>query len=118
MVPHVSALAEETDDETFMKHEGIDDFLREGQEIIYEAKIYDFADNEYLLYELAPKGYAIYSLKGDASIFLEGSMATNSPFFEYREHTLLYFGIGDYYYEEGGQYFKQVMKGDHPSIIP
>ena len=51
MVPHVSALAEETDDETFMKHEGIDDFLREGQEIIYEAKIYDFADNEYLLYE-------------------------------------------------------------------
>lgn len=111
MVPHVSALAEETDDETFMKHEVIDDFLQEGQEIIYEAKIYDFADNEYLLYEMAPKGYAIYSLKGDASIFLEGSMASNSPFFEYREFPLIYSGFGEYYYEANNKYYN-ILTGE------
>lgn len=110
------ALAEETtevsaevtatvvDDTATVKQQNISDFLRDGQSIIYQTELYDFDGNEFMLYELAPAGYAIYSLKGEASVLVEGALSSNSPFYEYLDRDIVYLGFCEYYYRQGNDY--------------
>lgn len=60
-----------------VKQQTISDFMREGQSIIYQTELNDFEGNKFMLYELTPAGYAIYGIKGEASIFLEGSLSSD-----------------------------------------
>lgn len=80
------------------KTEDIDDFIKEEQTVESVEIITDFAGNRFKLYELSPTGYAIYSLQGEASIFIEGSYATNSPYYG-AENGKYYLGIGEYFTE-------------------
>ena len=80
------------------KTEDIDDFITEEQTVESVEIITDFAGNRFKLYELSPTGYAIYSLQGEASIFIEGSYATNSPYYG-AENGKYYLGIGEYFTE-------------------
>lgn len=94
-----------------VKQQTISDFLREGQSIAYQAEITDFEGNKFMLYELAPAGYAIYSIKGAASIFLEGALSSNSPFYEHMDKDIVYLGFGEYYYKQGTEYIN-IMTGE------
>ena len=87
-----------------VKQQTISDFMREGQSIIYQTELNDFEGNKFMLYELTPAGYAIYGIKGEASIFLEGSLSSNSPFYEYLDKDIIYLGFGEYYYKQGAEY--------------
>lgn len=87
-----------------VKQQTISDFLREDQSIVYQAEITDFEGNKFMLYELAPAGYAIYSIKGEASVFVEGALSSNSPFYEYLDKDIVYLGFGEYYYKQGTEY--------------
>ncbi len=91
--PVTTAFAEDN-----YKHEDIHDFIQEGQSIISQETITDFAGNTFKLYELSPSGYAIYSFNENASIFIEGSYATNSPYYG-ESGTKYYCGIGEYFIE-------------------
>lgn len=91
--PVTTAFAEDN-----YKHEDIHDFIQEGQSVISQETITDFAGNTFKLYELSPSGYAIYSFNENASIFIEGSYVTNSPY--YGESGAKYYcGIGEYFIE-------------------
>lgn len=91
--PATTAFAEDN-----YKHEDIHDFIQEGQSVISQETITDFAGNTFKLYELSPSGYAIYSFNENASIFIEGSYATNSPYYG-ESGTKYYCGIGEYFIE-------------------
>lgn len=80
------------------KTEDIDDFITEEQTVESVEIITDFVGNRFKLYELSPTGYAIYSIQGEASIFIEGSYATNSPYYG-AENGKYYLGIGEYFTE-------------------
>ena len=87
-----------------VKQQTISDFMREGQSIIYQTELNDFEGNKFMLYKLTPTGYSIYGIKGEASIFLEGSLSSNSPFYEYLDKDIIYLGFGEYYYKQGAEY--------------
>lgn len=91
--PVTTAFAEDN-----YKHEDIHDFIQEGQSVISQETITDFAGNTFKLYELSPSGYAIYSFNENASIFIEGSYITNSPYYG-ESGTKYYCGIGEYFIE-------------------
>lgn len=91
--PVTTAFAEDN-----YKHEDIHDFIQEGQSVISQETITDFAGNTFKLYELSPSGYAIYSFNENASIFIEGSYVTNSPYYG-ESGTKYYCGIGEYFIE-------------------
>ncbi len=93
-----------------VKKENIEEFLLEGQKVILEKEIFDFSNNKFLLYELSPKGYAIYSVKGEARVFLEGSYDGNSPYYAFTGNDIRYLGIGNYYYINDGKYIN-IMTG-------
>lgn len=93
-----------------VKKENIEEFLLEGQKVILEKEIFDFSNNKFLLYELSPKCYAIYSVKGEARVFLEGSYDGNSPYYAFTGNDIHYLGIGNYYYINDGKYIN-IMTG-------
>lgn len=94
-----------------LKQESIEDFIQTNQSIVYQSEIYDFEGNKFLLYELNPAGYAIYSVKEDASVFVEGSYSSTSPFYQYINSEIKYLGFGDYYYEQNGMYVN-ILNGE------
>lgn len=72
--------------------------MKEGWDIQSEREIYDFSENKFLLYELNPIGYAIYSQKEDSSLFIEGSYVANSQLYQYANYETRYLGFEEYYY--------------------
>ena len=86
------------------KNEDINDYFGDEQSIEFEKVIYDFGNNQFLLYELQPKGYAIFSVKNEAKIFLEGSDVEYSPYHHYLDKDLRYLGLGNYIYGENNRY--------------
>lgn len=86
--------------ESYVKQQTISDFIKEDQTVISQREINDFEGNKFVLYELAPTGYAIYSIKGTASVFVEGALSMNSPFYSYADKDVVYLGFGEYYYEQ------------------
>ncbi|MDE7071448.1 MAG: C39 family peptidase [Clostridia bacterium] len=108
------AFAEETTVSDFVsyKYETIDDFMLERHSVSKETDITDFAGNQFVVYELNPGGYAIYSVNEDARVFIEGSYKTNSLFAEHYSHEIYYGGIGNYYCIEGEQIIDLVKNED------
>lgn len=64
-----------------------------------ESIITDFAGNKFILKEIEPSGYSIYTY--DTGDFIEGSFVGNSPYYNYNKKQLYYLGPGFYYYREG-----------------
>ncbi|MBD5086883.1 MAG: hypothetical protein HDT32_05975 [Clostridiales bacterium] len=86
------------------KHEEVSDYFGEEQTVEFEREIYDFDQNKFVLYELTPSGYAIFSIKDEAKIFLEGSDEVYSPYHNYLDKDLRYLGFGNYIFGENGIY--------------
>lgn len=94
-----AAAATISSDSSKPKKEDISTFMLPENSILSETNIYDFSGNQFILYELSPNGYAIYSKSGEACIFLEGSYSTKSPYYEFNkdEYDYFYLGPGEYY---------------------
>ena len=65
----------------------------DGKEIL-ERRFLRSGDSECLLVE-ARDAYAIYDCSNGA--FLEGSLETNSPYYDVKDDKLYYYGLGNYY---------------------
>lgn len=101
-------IIENNSTEVTLKQENISDFVKNEHQILSSQEIFDFSGNKFLLYELCPAGYAIYSVKEDSSIFIEGSYYTNSPFFGYNIEQVKYLGFGNYLCCENNKYVNLV----------
>ncbi len=95
----VFADSNEDTNNTVNKTENVSDFIKDWQTVSGETILTDFANNQFKLYELSPTGYAIYSLKDTASIFIEGSYSYSSPYTQYSNDKKYYIGPGEYYVE-------------------
>jgi len=63
---------------TFLKKHNADKYS-----ILKESELVDFKGNKFILYDLCPKGYAIFSKNDNAESFIEGSLESNSPYTNY-----------------------------------
>lgn len=93
------------------KKESVSDFVSKGQTVAGQTELQDFEGNKFMLYELAPIGYAIYSLKNDARVFIEGAYSSNSPFYGYEDKEKIYLGFGEYYYKQDNEYVN-ILSGE------
>ncbi|MCD8204806.1 MAG: C39 family peptidase [Coprobacillus sp.] len=101
--------------EMVIKQEHIDSFLKDSYYVESEQEICDFFGNEFKLYELCPQGYAIYAIKDEASAFIEGSYASNSPFYG-NDGEIYYLGLGEYYVKDENNCFVDIITNEKISI--
>lgn len=94
------------------KNEMVEDFMLDGHIVAKETIITDFAGNQFIVYELEPSGYAIYSIKNEAKIFIEGSYKVNSLFKKHYTHEIYYGGVGCYYCREEDQIIDLVKENE------
>ncbi|MDE7192097.1 MAG: hypothetical protein K2O35_06495 [Clostridia bacterium] len=77
-----------------------------GDRDILETKIIgDGGNNEFLLVEMSPSGYAIFAVDDTQYSFVEGAKEANSPFFKYINEALVYLGPMSYFIDKGNYYF-------------
>lgn len=76
--------------------------LTHKKPIVATKILNDYNDHSFKSYEL-DGGYAIYQLLDDREEFIEGSLETNSPYFNHLDSNLLYFGPGEYLFKENGK---------------
>ncbi len=95
-----------------LKHESVDSFAEDNAEkVVFYKEIIDLYGNAYDLYEMTPKGYAIYAKSEESSAFLEGSHSNYSPYHDFLGSELYYLGVGNYYYKKGNDIIN-IMTGD------
>lgn len=83
-------------------HSDVMDF-KADQNIIAIKELNDFNDHTFKLYELED-GYAIYEVFGNKEYFIEGSLETNSPYFQINEENFYYLGVGNYIIQKGYEF--------------
>ena len=93
-----------------------DDFnfcdFSDSKKIIVIEELRDFSGNSFKLYELE-NGYAIYSIKENIEIFIEGSYESNSPYYTFlNKNQLYYLGPGNYYYLEENK-VKNILNNEY-----
>lgn len=84
----------------------------DSKRIIEREELHDFSGNSFKLYELE-NGYAIYSIKANVEVFIEGSYESNSPYYAFlNKNQLYYLGPGNYYYLEENK-VKNILNNDY-----